>query len=287
MDEWVYPYAVKEIQLSPQLKIAYIDEGKHEQTLLFIHGLGSYLKGWWKNIGPLSQQYRCIAIDLPGYGKSSSGNYPYTPIFFAEALRDFIVQLSLNDITVVGHSMGGQIAVHLALMAELPVSNLVLIAPAGFETFTPQDKLWIHALYEPGLLKKISQEQMMRNFYVNFHRFPDDARFMIEDRQLLHQSAQLFDHYCEMIPKCVRGMLEQPIFEKLKEITKPVLILFGEDDQLIPNKILHPSLTTQKVAAAGAEQIRHSQLIMIRRCGHFVPWEQHEAVNKEIIRFLG
>lgn len=287
MDEWIYPFAVKEIQLSQQLKIAYVDEGKHEKTLLFIHGLGSYLKGWSKNIGPLSQQYRCIAIDLPGYGKSSPGKYPYSPIFFAEVLRDFIVQLSLNDITLVGHSMGGQIAIHFALKAGLPINKLILIAPAGFETFTPQDKSWINALYQPELLKAITQEQMIRNFHINFHRFPDDARFMIEDRHLLHQSALLFDHYCEMIPKCVNGMLEQPVFEKLKEITQPVLILFGENDRLIPNKILHPGLTTAKVAKAGAKHIRNSQLIMFRHCGHFVPWEQHEAVNSAIMRFVG
>ena len=71
MDELKYDYTVKYAELSNSIKLAYIDEGKGPETILMIHGLGSYLPAWKKNIGELSKTYRVIAIDLPGYGKSS------------------------------------------------------------------------------------------------------------------------------------------------------------------------------------------------------------------------
>jgi len=50
--------------------LTYIDIGGGEQTLLFLHGMGSNLKAWYKNVLPLQEQYRCIAMDFPGYGRS-------------------------------------------------------------------------------------------------------------------------------------------------------------------------------------------------------------------------
>jgi pimeloyl-ACP methyl ester carboxylesterase len=183
--------------------------------------------------------------------------------------------------------MGGQIAIHLALMPDVALSQLILIAPAGFETFTIQDKLWINNMFRPDLLKSITYEQLVKNFDINFYRFPEDARFMISDRLRMQESNILFDQYCAMIPSCVRGMLDQPVFHRLNEIRQPVLILFGENDQLIPIRHLHPGWSPSTVAQAGAAQLRHSQLVLFQACGHFVPWEQSEKANSEIQRFVG
>ncbi|MDO8897890.1 MAG: alpha/beta fold hydrolase [Bacteroidales bacterium] len=70
-DEIPYPFDVKKVQIDENTEIAYIDEGSGKETIIFIHGLGSYLPAWKKNIEGLSSDFRCIAIDLPGYGKSS------------------------------------------------------------------------------------------------------------------------------------------------------------------------------------------------------------------------
>ncbi|MEN0006821.1 MAG: alpha/beta fold hydrolase, partial [Bacteroidota bacterium] len=142
METWNYPYEVHTLALDDTTTIAYVDEGEGSKTLLFVHGLGSYLRAWDKNISVLSKDYRCIAVDLPGYGKSSKGNYAFDMQFFAQALQQFIQQLDLKEITLVGHSMGGQIAMHVVLDEVAAVEKLVLLAPAGFEVFTDQEKAW-------------------------------------------------------------------------------------------------------------------------------------------------
>lgn len=285
MLEWVYPYPVKMAPLPGQVSVAYVDEGQGEQTLLFLHGLGSYLKGWRKNIDELRGQFRCIALDFPGYGKSSKGEHPYGMSFFAQTVRDFIAYRGLQNVILIGHSMGGQVAITVAARQAPQVQKLILISPAGFETFSDTERVWIRSLYSPTLLKATPTEQLVRNFEINFHHFPEDARFMISDRMMMKGTAA-YDHYCNLIPACVNSMLDEPVLNMLPTVRIPTLVIFGENDLLIPNKLMHPRLTTVSVAEAGTARLPHARLELLRPCGHFAQWEQAEAVNRSIRSFV-
>lgn len=286
MQDTAYPADVRFVVLSGDKKIAYLDRGVGPQTLLFIHGLGSNLKAWWKNLDTLSQHFRCIALDLPGYGMSSkSDDYPYGMTFFADVVRELMDSLQLQNVVLVGHSMGGQIALTEAMRGNDRVKRMVLLAPAGIETFSDQEKMWFRAVYTPEMLMNTSEAQIRRNFELNFVTFPADAEFMYQDRLRLRQTSE-YAAYCRMIPKCVSGMLDEPVFERLADLHLPVLIIFGENDALIPNRILHPRLTTQQVAQLAQEHISGSQLVLLPNCGHFVQWEGAAEVNKAIKHFL-
>ncbi len=286
MQDWVYPYEVHRAQVNDRLEIAYVDEGQGETTLLFVHGLGSYLKAWTKNIDLLRADYRCIALDLPGYGKSGKGDYAYSMTFFADAIQDFIRKMELKNVILVGHSMGGQISMHLALRDISELQKLILIAPAGFETFTEGERQWFKNIYNAAFIKATPVDQIRRNFEVNFHAMPEDAAFMIEDRLYMRETIE-YDAYCEMIPQCVQGMLQEPVFEQLTGIKLPTLILYGANDLLIPNKLLHPAQTTAQVAESGHERIPNSALQLLDACGHFVQWECAARVNEAIRTFAG
>ncbi|MFN7117249.1 MAG: alpha/beta fold hydrolase [Saprospiraceae bacterium] len=285
MLDWIYPYDTKFIELSNNIKIAYVDEGKGKTTLIFIHGLGSYLKAWTKNIDALKTDYRCIALDLPGYGKSSKGDHEYNISFFSNIIQDFIKKLKLKNVVLVGHSMGGQIALATVLQPNKNIKKLILIAPAGFETFSESDRQWFANINKPLIYKSLPPEQIKRNFEVNFVQFPEDAHFMLEDRLYMRETAE-YDRYCEMIPKCVNGMLQEPVFDDLPNVKLPTLILYGEKDALIPNRILHPTLTTLQVAEAGTKRIPHATLQMLPEAGHFAQWEQAALTNAAIRAFL-
>jgi len=285
MKDWTYPYPVQYQKVLDAVDIAYIEKGDGPHTLLFVHGLGSYLKAWNKNIEVLSKSYRCIAIDLPGYGKSSQGDYPYDMEFFAQSVANFIEAQQLDQPTLLGHSMGGQIALTLARQRPDLIQDLVLLAPAGFETFTTQDSAWLTSVFTAGVIENTPEAQIVRNFELNFYDMPDDARFMIEDRLYLRKTSE-YKRYCAMIPRCVRGMLQQPVFTTLPAITLPTLVLYGEEDMLIPNRYLHPQLTTEQVAQAGVRKLPNAVLQMLPKAGHFVQWEQSEQVNKRIKAFL-
>lgn len=273
-------------QLASGIKIAYVEAGAGEKTLVFIHGLGSNKKSWQKNIAVLQKQYRCIALDLPGYDESSQEVYSFSMHFFAETVAEFIQHLKLGKVVLAGHSMGGQVAVTLALQHPELLQKLILVSPAGFETFTEGEKNWFKAVYTPAVVKAVSVEQIRKNFEINFSKFPEDAEFMIEDRLKLREAETAYDYYCKMIPQNVMAMLGEPVFDRLKEIAVPTLILFGAEDQLIPNSFLHKNLTTFEVARKGHFEISGSKLAMIPKGGHFVQWECADAANEIIQAFL-
>src|SRR5205085_2786592 len=90
-----YPFDVKRVKLDRDVEIAYCEEGKGAHTLLFVHGLGNYIPVWENCIRELSNDFRCIAVDLPGNGLSSRGDYPYSMFFYAESIARFCERLSI------------------------------------------------------------------------------------------------------------------------------------------------------------------------------------------------
>lgn len=288
MKNVTYPYEVHYLSLKDSLQLAYFDEGQGNQTLILIHGLGSYAPAWFAFMEELKTDYRCIAVDLPGYGKSSYGNFPYSMSFFAEAVQQLIQQLGIENPVVVGHSMGGQVAMTLALQQPEWLQKLVLIAPAGFETFSETDHAFIRQLMTPEAVEATPPDRIRINFAVNFHQmqFPESAMFMYADRMSLREDTAAYRAYCQMIPQCVQSMLEEPVFDRLSEIETRTQVIYGKGDLLIPNKILHPDLTVEKVAASGIEKLPNAQLELIENCGHFVQWECAEEVATIVRKFL-
>lgn len=280
-----YPFPEQYVKLDRNIRLAYVDQGQGEEPLIFIHGLGSYLPAWKKNLPELSQRYRCIALDLPGYGKSSKGLYPFTMEFYADVIAEFMDKLHLTSATIVGHSMGGQIAMVMALKYPHKVRRLILVSTAGFEQFSEGEKEWFKEVVTPDFVKNTPVQQIRANVVANFYNMPGDAEFMITDRIALREAGD-FIYYCYTVAQSVKGMVDQPVYELLERIQQPVLILFGENDNLIPNPILHGG-RTRGIARIGQERIPNSKLVLIPRCGHFLQFEKPEVFNKAVMDFMG
>lgn len=285
MQDIPYPPDTKQASLPDGTEIAYVDRGEGPYTLVFVHGLGTYLKAWEYNLDALSAHFRCVALDLPGYGKSSKGDYPYGMAFFAGQVRAFCEVLGLENIVLVGHSMGGQVALTLALNHPDLAKKIVLIAPAGIETFSEAEANWLRAVYTPEVVKNTTTEQIRKNFLLNFYQWPDDAEFLYQDRLFLRETAE-YDGWCRMVPQCVAAMLAEPVFGRLGEITASVLVIFGENDALIPNTILHKTQNTLQIAQLAHSNIPGSRLRLFPQAGHFVHWEQAALTNQAIREFL-
>lgn len=283
-DELQYPYEVHKVNLDDGRTIAFVDEGESEEVIIFVHGLGSYLPAWKKNIEELKNNYRTIAIDLPGYGKSSKEPHEGTPEFYADVIFNFMKKLNIEKANIAGHSMGGQAAITMAIKYPQQVKRLILVAPAGIESFTEGQKEWFREVMTVQGVKLTPVNQLRANVYSNFYNMPDDAEFMITDRIALREAEQ-FDNYCYAVVQSVNGMVDQPVVNLLDRITQPTLIVFGENDNLIPNPYLNPGYTSE-VAQKGKELIPNSELVMIPECGHFLQFEKPEVFNEAVKNFL-
>lgn len=285
--ELSYPFETKFAVLSNDISIAYFDEGNEpeRETIIFIHGLGSYAPAWKNNLKSLSNSNRCIAIDLPGYGKSSKDDYPVSLSYYAKIIFEFADSLGIEAFHLAGHSMGAQISIVATLTNPERIKSLILVSPAGIETFTEGEKEWFRTAITAKNVMLTPLDQIEKNIGHNFYRMPKEARFMITDRYAMTGAGEEFQWYCNAIPKCVSAMVDEPVIRDLPNITQRTLIIMGEADQLIPNRYLH-GRSTRSIAEKGHQLIPNSEMRMVKKAGHFVMFEKPEEVNQYIVDFL-
>ena len=284
-----YKYEVQYKVLQDSIRIAYVDEGDPDApVLLMVHGLGGYIKNWYFTIDELSQSFRCIAVDLPGYGLSSMRFYETHQAdyldFFAQVLDQFALELGLKQVTLLGHSMGGQISIIAALENPIWMDNLILAAPAGFESFTEEEANILISYGSAEAIKTHDETQVRAAYAVNFVEMPEIAEEMIQER-LLAKKQPWFEEYAMVREMGVRGMLGHPVVNQLSEIDVPTLVLFGADDLLIPNRFFHKELTTKKILNIG-RAIPTVKLSLINEAGHMLQMDNALEFNQKIIAFI-
>jgi pimeloyl-ACP methyl ester carboxylesterase len=110
--------------------ISYAEAGEGP-VLLLIHGMGGTLENWREAIEPLARNHLVIAPDLPGHGASGPGGGDYSLGGLAAGLRDLLLALGHERATLVGHSLGGGIAMQFAYQFPEMVERLVLVSSGG------------------------------------------------------------------------------------------------------------------------------------------------------------
>jgi 4,5:9,10-diseco-3-hydroxy-5,9,17-trioxoandrosta-1(10),2-diene-4-oate hydrolase len=113
-------------------KVRAVIAGQGEPTLVLIHGFGDHLMTWRAVFDRLATNHKVVAFDLPGFGASEKPAGPYTLDALTDRVRGLLSGLP-GPLILVGHSMGGEIALNAALADRDRIVALVLIAPAGFD----------------------------------------------------------------------------------------------------------------------------------------------------------
>jgi pimeloyl-ACP methyl ester carboxylesterase len=205
-------------------RIVYYEAGKGSVVIL-LHGLGADSHHWAANIGPLSQDFRVIALDQIGYGKSEKPVMRYTVGNFADYLHGFMGALKIPKASLVGNSLGGWVALDFTIRHPEMVEKLVLVDAAGLHPTSP--------LREPkGGWKNLTP--------FNTHWF-----FDLMEANKEWATTDLGPHSYERhvkngdsytVASSVAEMITGREFEdkKLDRVKVPTLIIWGRDDLLIP-----------------------------------------------------
>jgi pimeloyl-ACP methyl ester carboxylesterase len=128
-------------------------------VLLLVHGMGGGYENWREVIEPLARRYTVVAPDLPGHGASAAGNGDYSIGGLAVGMRDLLLALGHERATLVGHSLGGGIAMQLAYQFPELAERLVLVSSGGLgpevslvlrAAALPGSELWITATARTG-----------------------------------------------------------------------------------------------------------------------------------------
>lgn len=248
---------------------------KGRKTILFVHGwpgnhnLFEYQFNYLPKLG-----YRCIGIDYRGFGKSDRPWTGYNYDRLADDIRCIINSMRLSNITLLGHSTRGAIcARYMARHRGYGVSKLVLCAAAAPSLVErPQ---FPYGLKKEDVLKIIDglhkdRPNTLREFGNMIFYNPVSAALSDWFFQLGLQAASWSTE------AIAYTWLDEELFEDLKRIRVPTLILHGLNDQVC----LYP------LALAQDELIKNSKLIPFESCGHFLFYDQREKFNRELVDFL-
>lgn len=265
----------------------YADTGKGNPIVL-VHGLGGSAAHWVQNIpGLVAAGHRVIAVHLPGYAgtpglhRDAATQLP----FYARQINALAQHLQLRNATLVGHSMGGQTAIWLALQQPAWLQRLVLAAPAGIETFTAAEANLLKQYATPDFFAGQDSATIVRNVRNSFAQMPPSAQALIDER-LAMRHCPWFAAYCQTVAAGVNGMLAAPVANRLSELRLPVLLLFGQQDASIPNKLLHPALQLSELIQTARNSIPHLQAHTLTQAGHLLQWEQPAAFNEALLSFI-
>lgn len=258
------------LTLSDGLVVHYVDEGpKSAPVILLVHGLASSFETWSAWAEDLKQDYRVIRVDLPGHGLTRSPAIDEIPISYLSGfLGEFAAQLALDDVTLIGSSLGGHAAWHYALENTDHLNALVLVAAAGLPD-RPDEiskmpltfQLIRHPFFMP-VLSGMNPEPLVKDGLGGAYSQPD----MITQDQIDQYTdfALAPGHRKTLLQLASRPRdTELDDQENLKSLELPVLILQGDADIITPPE--HSERLSQLIS--------QSDLIIYPGVGH-VPHEE-------------
>lgn len=276
-----------------EVDVAYMDSwegygtkpGAEDPPLVLIHGLSSSMGFWEHQLPALANDRRVLALDLPGYGMSGRPDAPYTPPWYAELVAAWLDGMGVEQAVLVGHSMGGQIAITAALDHPELVDRLILAAPAGIETFDRGAADWMKEFWTEERATHATEQELRATFEtLVFNRKDAGVERLLEERVRLSKTAA-FRGTSVAVSRSVAGMLDHPVAHRLDELKPPTLLVFGTDDRMIPNALFTGGRTAA-IAKAGAAAIPDVKLVMLPRAGHTVHHDDPDAFNAAVRDFL-
>ena len=262
------------------IKVHYLEAGEGSAVIL-VHGLGTSMVTWYCNIDALvSGGYRVLALDLPGHGDSDKPkDLNYDPAGAAELIRQFLVELELERVSLVGNSAGGLVAGLFSLAYPQQVEKLVLVAPGGLGRHVT----WLlrfasvpvlgELFYQPRLQSPVALARRI------FFRPPPIWAEVLPEMERVRNLPGSRHAAIQSIRSSVNLLGQRKksyILNRLRDLKRPLLTIWGEEDSIIP----------VSQAAAVKRALPRSVTKVIPECGHWPQMEKAEQFNKLLVRFL-
>jgi pimeloyl-ACP methyl ester carboxylesterase len=228
--------------------IGYETAGEGEPVVM-VHGLSGSTRWWSRNVQAVAERHQIYLVDLPGFGIMHSLRRRFVLAETATWLSEWMEAVGLRRAHLVGHSMGGYLSVRLAASRPELVRRLVLVAPAG----VPTERSMLGHLV-PLLLAA---------------RYATPAFMPVLVRDALRTGPMT-------LWRAARDLLAEDVRGDLRNIEAPTLLVWGENDPLIP----------PAVGDLLREEIPDSHLLLLQRAGHVPMFDQPKEFDAALLAFL-
>lgn len=255
--------------------ISYKDKSIHYsvegagKAIVLLHGFLESLNIWDDFSSALGQEFRIVAIDLPGHGKTGRYSETHSMEFMAETVKTVLDHLKIEKCLMVGHSMGGYVTTEFAAKFPDILSGICLFHS---HAAADSDEARQNRTRTINLIEK-DRTGFITSFIPNLFS-PSEVQDYPREIENLKKIA--FDTPNESIIAALRGMMERKDHRELLEnLEIPILIIAGKDDEKIQLGVI----------AQQAILPRHSELIILAGVGHMGYIEAYETTLKIIKSF--
>jgi len=248
------------------LDVHYFTAGQGDAQVV-IHGGGGDARTWLKNIAALSENYTVYAPDLPGYG----GSQPLDGDYFIPELTDFMDgfsdSLGLDKFHLMGHSLGGGIALNYALESPHKIKKLVLVSSLCLGR---EIALWVRLLSTPAFIRSIGAIVMAVLRAI---------KWLVKTLLAPIEFVMPFSQASMNLGGSITTFKEQTLVlaSRLSEIMMPTLLVWGDRDPIVP----------VRQAYAAAQVIPNCQLKVFENRGHNVHRDELQQFSRVLAGFLG
>jgi pimeloyl-ACP methyl ester carboxylesterase len=298
MEGYPYPFPVSYLPLELEgqdLRMAFMDvaptSAPNGRAALLLHGKNFFGAYWEGTIRALAGAgYRVVVPDQVGFGKSSKPDLHYTFEQLAASTRKLLEKLGIDKVAVVGHSMGGMLAVRFALMYPQLASALVLENPIGLEDY--REKVPYQSVDAQYLANLHQTEEALRKFIGSYFVAwkPEYEPFvMVPYRWTLSPE---FPRYALASALTYQMIYSQPVVQDLPRLRLPALIVIGQSDR---TAIGRGTVTPEVLATLGrypelgrkaAAAIPGARLVELPGVGHVPHLESPERFLAALLEFL-
>ncbi len=261
------PQAQTGIAIAPdEVPIHYSVYGAGSPALVLVHGITCDQTHWRKQVGPFSREHRVVTLDLAGHGESGLGREDWSMDAYGHDVAAVVEELGLQDIILIGHSMGG--AVIFKAARQLPGRVKALVAVDTFEDFSswyPEEDIesWVAPLYGdfPQAVRKWAEGMIVKGAGEPW------AKQIIDDFAAAPVEVML-----PSMESALRLMYGQDVSTLLRDLDALVVVI-NSADGLPPN--------TESMEKDGVE------VHLMSGVGHFVMLEDSEVFNSILANVIG
>ena len=261
------------------IRVRYVLEGEGPAVVL-VHGLGASLSVWGANISPLAEGHSVYALDLPGHGKSDKPKeVDYGAVSGAHFLVSFMDSVGISKATLIGNSAGGLVTALCALAYPHRLERLVLVDAGGLG----RQLAWFLRFASLPLLGELLQTPNVRNPRNLIKSVFYEPQDLSDDLMMELMWARNIPAAKKAVLRAVRSGINlwglrrnMVVLHRLKQFLKPVLIIWGREDRIIP--VAH--------AHRAAQVLPNCQVHVISRCGHWPQLERADEFNSLVLGFL-
>ena len=247
------------------LKLNYEIEGEG-QVLLMLHGWGSNLQAFQCLVPALTEKYKVVRLDFPGFGKSSPVPRVFGVDDYVDITVKFIQQLGLSKLSLAGHSFGGRVIIKLNSRKNLPfaIEKNILIDSAGILPQKTLKKTVRQKVFKVG--KRFLSLPPMKA------AFPDAL-----DKFRAHFGSADYNAATGFLRDTMVKVINEDLQPYLAEIQRPTLLIWGDQDTATPMRDAH--IMEKEIPDAG--------LVVVKNAGHFSFLKDPYLVIAVIQSFLG